>query len=95
MSAVQLDAGSIHTIWVFSKICKSLSVVEIFFSPLHYGERESLGATALNCLYALFRIFLILKSLFLKFYRSERESATGEPRLDFVFGVFGFLGLRF
>ncbi len=31
-----------------SKICKSLSAVEIFFSLLHYGEVESLRATALN-----------------------------------------------
>jgi hypothetical protein len=35
-------------IGVFTKICKSSSVVEIFFSPLHYGKRESLRATPLN-----------------------------------------------
>ncbi len=33
---------------VLSKICKSPSAVELFFSPLYYGERESLRATPLN-----------------------------------------------
>ncbi len=33
---------------VLSNICKSLSVVEILFYPLSFGEREFLRATALN-----------------------------------------------
>jgi len=48
VSAVQLRAGSIRTSWVFVENLQVSFSCEIFFSLLHYGEVESLRATALK-----------------------------------------------